>query len=75
MANTLKSIAKNGTKDFYEGYIAEDIVNTLNKLGGLHSLNDFAKQRGKFSTRKKPSQYDRGTQETSTYNYTRISNR
>jgi len=49
LANTLKSIAKNGTKDFYAGYIAEDIVNTLNELGGLHSLNDFAKQNTIFS--------------------------
>ena len=44
LANTLKAIAKNGIKDFYEGYIAEDIVNTLNEIGGLHSMDDFAKQ-------------------------------
>ncbi|MDC0226696.1 gamma-glutamyltransferase [Alphaproteobacteria bacterium] len=41
LANTLKSIAENGIKDFYEGYIAEDIVNTLNEIGGLHSIEDF----------------------------------
>ena len=44
LANTLKAIAKNGIKDFYEGYIAEDIVKTLNEVGGLHSMDDFAKQ-------------------------------
>ena len=49
LANTLKSIAKNGLKDFYEGYIAEDIVNTLNKVGGLHSMNDFKCQDTIFS--------------------------
>ena len=48
LADTLKSIAKNGLKDFYEGYIAEDIVNTLNKVGGLHSMNDFIVPRYNF---------------------------
>ena len=49
LANSLKSIAKNGIKDFYEGYIANDIVNTLNEIGGLHSMDDFAKQDTIFS--------------------------
>ena len=44
LANTLKSIGETGIKDFYEGYIAKDFVETLNKLGGLHSLEDFSKQ-------------------------------
>ena len=35
LANTLKSIATNGIKDFYSGYIAEDIVKSLNSLGWL----------------------------------------
>ena len=49
LANTIKSIAKNGSKDFYQGYIAEDIVSTLNELGGLHSMDDFSKQDTIFS--------------------------
>ena len=49
LANTLQSISKNGKKDFYEGYIAEDIVRTLNAEGGLHSMDDFAKQDTIFS--------------------------
>ena len=49
LANTLKSIAKNDIKDFYEGYIAEDIVSTLNEVGGLHSMDDFSKQDTIFS--------------------------
>ena len=49
LANTLKAIGKNGTKDFYEGYIAEDIVNTLNDAGGLHSIEDFYNQKTIFS--------------------------
>jgi len=49
LADTLKAIAKNGIKDFYEGYIAEDIVRTLNNVGGLHSMDDFIKQDTIFS--------------------------
>ena len=49
LADTLKSIAKNGIKDFYEGYIAQDIVKSLNKLGGTHSLEDFFNQKTYFS--------------------------
>ena len=45
LADTLKSIGKNGIKDFYQGYIAEDIVKSLNELGGLHELEDFYKQK------------------------------
>ena len=49
LADTLRSIAKNGIKEFYEGYIAQDIVNTLKQEGGLHSMEDFAKQDTIFS--------------------------
>ena len=45
LANTLKSIAKNGIKDFYDGYIAEDIVNSLNLIGGCHTIEDFQHQK------------------------------
>ena len=44
LADTLKAIAKKGEKEFYQGYIAEDIVKTLNEAGGLHSMEDFSKQ-------------------------------
>ncbi|MBU93308.1 MAG: gamma-glutamyltransferase [Chloroflexi bacterium] len=49
LANTLNSIAKNGTKDFYEGYIAADIVKSLNDLGGCHTIEDFYYQKTIFS--------------------------
>lgn len=49
LADTLRSVAKNGIKEFYDGYIAQDIVNTLNQEGGLHSMEDFAKQDTIFS--------------------------
>ena len=49
LADTLKSIGTNGTKDFYDGYIAEDIVNSLKKIGGLHTVDDFCNQDTIFS--------------------------
>ena len=49
LADTLNAIGKNGIKDFYDGYIAEDIVKTLNEIGGLHSIDDFNKQDTIFS--------------------------
>ena len=49
LADTLSAIGKNGIKDFYDGYIAEDIVSSLNDIGGLHTLDDFKKQNTIFS--------------------------
>ncbi len=49
LADTINSVAKNGIKDFYNGYIAEDIVESLNTIGGLHTLEDFANQSTIFS--------------------------
>jgi len=45
LAKTLNAIGKNGIKDFYQGYIAEDIVKSLNKIGGLHAMDDFLAQK------------------------------
>ena len=50
LAETLNAIAKNGIKDFYQGYIAEDIVNSLKSLGGLHTIEDFVNQDTIFSS-------------------------
>lgn len=41
-AEVLRRIAKDGRKAFYEGEVAEDMVNSLNALGGVHTLEDFA---------------------------------
>jgi gamma-glutamyltranspeptidase/glutathione hydrolase len=41
LAQTLRAIAKNGRDAFYKGAIAEDMVETLRGIGGLHSLDDF----------------------------------
>ena len=44
LAKTLKRISKNGAKEFYNSDITEDIVKSLNELGGLHTIEDFNKQ-------------------------------
>jgi gamma-glutamyltranspeptidase/glutathione hydrolase len=42
LANTLKAIAARGSKAFYEGEVAADMVATLRARGGLHTEADFA---------------------------------
>ena len=41
-AEVLRRIALDGRDAFYEGEIAEDMVASLNALGGTHTLDDFA---------------------------------
>jgi gamma-glutamyltranspeptidase / glutathione hydrolase len=41
---TFRKIAGHGRSGFYEGEVAEDIVNFLQSIGGSHSLEDFANQ-------------------------------
>ena len=48
LANTLREIAKNGSDGFYKGRIAEEMVSSLNKLGGLHTVEDFAGVAGEY---------------------------
>jgi gamma-glutamyltranspeptidase / glutathione hydrolase len=42
LGKTLRAIAKSGRDAFYKGEIAEDMVETLRGIGGLHTLDDFA---------------------------------
>jgi gamma-glutamyltranspeptidase / glutathione hydrolase len=42
LGKTLRAIAKGGRDAFYTGAIAEDMVETLRGIGGLHTLEDFA---------------------------------
>ncbi|MDE0591093.1 gamma-glutamyltransferase family protein [Halocynthiibacter sp. C4] len=41
-AEVLRRIALDGREGFYEGEVAEDMVASLNALGGCHTLDDFA---------------------------------
>ncbi|MEJ6399243.1 gamma-glutamyltransferase family protein [Yoonia sp. 208BN28-4] len=41
-AEVLRRIATEGRAGFYEGEVAEDMVASLNALGGSHTLDDFA---------------------------------
>ncbi|CAH0205920.1 gamma-glutamyltransferase [Roseomonas sp. CECT 9278] len=43
LARTLRAIAAQGKKAFYEGEVAADIVATLRAAGGLHTEEDFAR--------------------------------
>jgi gamma-glutamyltranspeptidase/glutathione hydrolase len=42
LAETLRAVARNGAKAFYEGPVAADIVATLRARGGLHTEEDVA---------------------------------
>ncbi len=41
-AGVLRRIAMDGREGFYEGEVAEDMVASLQALGGTHTLDDFA---------------------------------
>ena len=40
-AEVFRKISSEGAKGFYQSEITEDFVNSLQKLGGLHTLEDF----------------------------------
>jgi gamma-glutamyltranspeptidase / glutathione hydrolase len=46
LAATLRSIARNGPRAFYEGEIAEDMVATVRAKGGVLALEDLGAHRG-----------------------------
>ncbi len=47
-AEVLRRIAREGAKGFYEGEVAEDMVESLRALGGLHTAEDFASARADY---------------------------
>ena len=50
LAATLKTIAEQGRDGFYTGEVAQDIVDYLRGLGGLHTLDDFAAYESTYVT-------------------------
>lgn len=48
LAETLRRIAAEGAKAFYTGEVARDIVDYLQGLGGVHTMQDFAEARGEY---------------------------
>ncbi len=48
LANTFKEISKNGTKGFYEGVIAEKIVDAMKKNNGLITTEDLKNYKSFF---------------------------
>jgi gamma-glutamyltranspeptidase/glutathione hydrolase len=48
LARALEIIAKEGREGFYSGELAQEMVDTLQELGGLHTLQDFAEVRGTY---------------------------
>ncbi|HBR97985.1 MAG TPA: gamma-glutamyltransferase [Gammaproteobacteria bacterium] len=49
-AELLRRIAHDGRAAFYEGEVAQDMVDSLTALGGTHSLDDFASTRCDYTT-------------------------
>lgn len=49
LAATLEAIAKGGRDAFYKGAIAERLVETLEALGALHTIEDFARFEGAYA--------------------------
>jgi len=50
LSQTLRAIAKDGRDAFYKGPIAEDMVETLRSIGGLHTMADFAEHTTETTT-------------------------
>ncbi len=47
-AEVLRRIARDGRAGFYQGAVAEDLVNSLRALGGSHTLDDLAATRATY---------------------------
>lgn len=48
LAETFRTVSREGRKGFYEGPVAEDIVRYLQTLGGLHTLEDFVSHASEY---------------------------
>ena len=50
LADTLEAIGREGRSAFYEGERAQEMVDTLQGFGGLHTMQDFADAKGDYVT-------------------------
>jgi len=50
LAGALEAIAEGGRDVFYRGWIADDMVERLQELGGVHTAEDFAAAAGEYVT-------------------------
>jgi len=50
LAEALRIIGRQGAKCFYTGDVARDMVDRLNELGGVHTLEDFERHEGEYVT-------------------------
>ncbi len=48
LADALSAIASDGRDAFYRGHLAQGMVDELNALGGLHTMQDFADAQGNY---------------------------
>ena len=48
LARTLQMVADNGREAFFTGELAQDMVDYLQSLGGLHTMEDFSKSIGNY---------------------------
>ena len=48
-AEVLRRVARDGRDGFYTGEVAQDMVSSLNALGGCHTLDDFAATRSEYT--------------------------
>ena len=50
LAETMRTVGKEGRDGFYKGPVAEDMVEYLASLGGCHAMDDFAEFAGEYVT-------------------------
>lgn len=50
LAKAFEVIAEEGRKGFYEGVLAQEMVDRLQEKGGLHTMQDFAEATGTYET-------------------------
>ncbi len=48
LAETMRTVAKEGRDGFYKGRVAEDMVEYLASLGGCHAMDDFTEFAGEY---------------------------